>query len=361
MFIHIENCNIVKYCLLVGLTFFQLGLNANLEQMNRSPLHVMRNLNPTPSLVNSVDFHPKLNLFCVTFTHNDQVVLYQLDEADRASVFQVLQNPFSQLSCPQHAVFSQDGRSLVVANWCNQTFNVYPIDLNGFYQETPSLVIPYPSDLGSYRPHGIAFSPDGNYLAVAFGASQQYSRAVALYRTENLETAQGSFELLSLFEEKEITEGIPKGIAFSPDGSCLIVTLSETNSVAIYTIDWPNVEVNAIPRQILTGASTYLSRPEDIKFTANGHYCAVSNSDKDTVTFYAFDRENNCFVGDTPSYILENPEAQFCFPHGLAFSSDGKYLSVTQFGPVVFDKKGDLSDWGKERKDSIAIYKIGFL
>lgn len=347
----------LKNCLMFLCVCVHPYLSAGL-MINPSPIHMMINLSVEPSLVNSVDFHPVLNRLCVTFTHHHKVVLYQLDESDRISVFQVLQNPSSNLSCPQHAVFSKDGHSLVVANWCNQTFTIYHMDVNGFYQEIPSAVIPFSSSVENYRPHGIAFSPIGNYLAVAYGASNQYPRAIALYQVDHLDTAQVSFKLLSLLQEQEITDGIPKGIVFTPDGSCLALTFSETNSVAIYTIDWSKGKINPTPHQVLSGAATYLSRPEDIKFTVDGEYCAISNSDKDTVTFYAFDREKNYFAKNTPSYTLENPESRLCFPHGLAFSSDGNYLSVTQFGPVQFDQNGDLFSWGKERKESVAIFKI---
>lgn len=350
--------DILKGFLLILSIFTHSGLGASLKQINPSPIHVIKNPNTSPSFVNSVDFHPRKNLFCVTFTHNNNIVIYKLNKADKIHVFQVLKNPSSQLSCPQHAVYSKDGRSLVVVNWCNQTFNVYHTDPKGFFQPAPITVIPFSSNLFDYRPHGIALSPDGKYLAVAYGASRQHPRAVALYLVNGLETAQPDFQLLSLLQDEEITKGIPKGIAFSPDGSCLLVTLADTKSVAVYTIDWPHESIIPIPRQILRGPSTLLSRPEDIKFTAKGNYCAVSNSDKDTLTFYKFDKKNNYFVHDAPSYTIENPEAQLCFPHGLAFSSDGKYLVVTQFGPVVFDQDSNLSSWGNERKDSVAVFKL---
>lgn len=323
-----------------------------------SPIQVLFNPNAEPSLVNSVDFHPNAHLFCVTFTHNDSIVIYQMDESDRATVFQVLQGALSQLSCPQHALFSRDGESLLVANWQSQTFNVYQMDQNGFYRKVPIKVIPFPSPTESFRPHGMAFSHDGNFLAVAFGASKQDPRAIALYQVYDLGTAQVRFKLLSLLQGDEIEKGIPKGIEFSPDGSCLLVTLSETNSVMLYELDFTYKIIASIPRQMLEGVASQLSRPEDIKFTATGNHFAVSNSDKDTLTFYRYDRENNTILDLSPSQIMENPKAALNFPHGLAFSSDGKYLVVTQFGPVVFDENSHLSSWGNERKDSVLIYKL---
>lgn len=335
-----------------------LWLGADFDETIRTPIHILKHENSTPSLVNSVDFHPTTNQFCVTYTHQHSVVIFQLDEAGKTTVFQVLQGDATQLSSPQHAVYSKDGHSLVVANWSNKTFSVYKADEKGFYQQTPIAVIPFFSPPEPFRPHGIAFSPDGNHLAVAFGASKTHPKAVAIYQVNDLGTSQVTFQLRSLLQENVIHRGIPKGIAFSPDGSCLLVTLSETNSVAVYAIDWLNYSIISTPKQILSGISSCLSRPEDIKFTSDGNFCAVSNSSKDTVTFYAYDKDNNYFLSDSPVYTIESLKAGLCFPHGLAFSSDGKYLSVTHFGPVIFDKNSDLSSWGNERKESIAIYQL---
>lgn len=344
---------------LILCVFMRLSLFADLNQIDQSPIHIIQNSNSKPSMINSIDFHPSKNLFCATFTHNNQIVFYQLNEAGDLSIFQILENPSAELVCPQHALFSKDGNSLLVLNWVNQTFNVFRVDSSGFFESKPMAVIPYSPDLDSprYKPHGMAFSPDGNYLAVAYGASALEPRAVALYEVK-IDSSSCNIKLLSLIHDEEINLGIPKGVVFSPDGSCLIITLAHTNSLAIYTIDWTTGSIASVPKQILNGPTTQLSRPEDIKFTVDGNYCAVSNSTADTITFYEFDKKNNYFSRDVPSYIFENPKAQLRFPHGLAFSSDGNYFSVTHFGKIKFDENGRLSSWAEKEKEKITVYKI---
>lgn len=340
-------------------TFMRLSLSADLNQIHESPIHIIKNSNSKSSMINSIDFHPRKNLFCATFTHNNQIVIYLLDEADDLSIFQILQNPSAALDSPQHALFSKDGNNLLVSNWINQTFNVFRIESSGLFESKPFAVIPYSPNLDSahYKPHGMAFSPNGNYLAVAYGASELEPRAVALYEVK-INSSSCTFKLLSLLHGEEIECGIPKGVVFSPDGSCLIVTLARMNSLAIYIIDWTTARIVSVPKQILNDPAMHLSRPEDIKFTVDGNYCAVSNSTADTITFYEFDKKNNYFPSDIPSYIFETPKAQLMFPHGLAFSSDGNYLSVTQFGKVKFDQNGNLSSWAETEKEKITVYKI---
>ena len=44
----------------------------------------------------------------------------------------------------------------------------------------------------------------------------------------------------------------------------------------------------------------------------------------------------------TPYHILQNPEGRLCFPHGIAFSPDGCFLAITQFGPIHTNEEGDI-------------------
>lgn len=315
-----------------------------------TPIEVVKNPDPSPTLVNSVDFHPILNRFCVTFTHNNRVIIYQVDENGKISIFQKLENPSAELSCPQHAVFSKDGKNLIVANWCNQTFNIYRADRSGAFRSNPIAVLNYPPGLQEHRPHGIVVSPDGLYLAVAYGASKTHPKALALYRMDQLGTKQVYFELIDL----QNLLAIPKGVAFTPDGSHLVVTFSDTNSLAIYPLDWDKEKIVSVPKQVLTGK---IARPEDVKFSPDGTLCAVSNSSKNRVTFYKFDKELNLFSQNEPLYTI-GEDVPLNFPHGLAFSSDGQYLAITQFGSVQFSENDDLISWGDHREESIVLLKL---
>jgi len=342
-------------CLFV---FALSSLSANLEKIIPSPISVVNNSSRCPSLVNSVDFHPTLNRFCVTYTHNHRIDIYEIDEFGRAALFQQLLNPGAQLINPQHALYSKNGQYLIVANWSNQTFNIYRVLSNGLFHTRPAEVIDYPSALKGFKPHGMSLSSDGNYLAIAFGASKEHPKGVGLFRVHMIEGSQPRFDLVVLHQDALLDEGIPKGISFTPDDSHLMITLAETNSVVFYSFNKAEEEIEPVAKTILRGRATRIHRPEDIKLTADGAHCCVSNSMDDTVTFYAYDLENHLFPSETPSFIIQNPEAKLSFPHGLAFSSDGQYLAVTQFGPVTFSPEGHLQRWAQARKDCVSIFQI---
>lgn len=293
------------------------------------------------SLINSVDFHPKKNMFCVTYTNSNKIVLYKNNAAGMPYIVQTLSNPLANLSEPQHAVFSPDGEKIVVANWTNQTLTIYENKKNhgDAFCAIPAAVIPSSRNFSNYKPHGIAISPCGNFLAIAYGAASYYGRAIALFRF----IKQGlDCELISVLQGPPQVPGTPKGITFSPDGSCLLVTFSDTNSLGIFEIDKEHQIIRPNSRQIVKGKMTQISRPEDVKITPDGNFCAVTNSDKDTVTFYPFDKVLNKISQSTPCYVLQNPLADLCFPHGIAFSPDGLFVVITQFGQVSMSKEGDI-------------------
>jgi WD40 repeat protein len=306
--------------------------------INPQPLAVVKNALPNYTLINSVDFHPTENLFCVTYTQGNCIMLYKIDSNGDVTLIQTLKNPLARLSDPQHAIFSNDGKKIIVANWTNQTLTVYDNRKNDLFYEVPAAIAPAPNLLSQNRPHGIITSPCGNYLAIAYGACNYYEQAIGIFRI----TKKGNgYELISKFTAAEGLPGTPKGIAFSPDGNCLLVTFSDLNNFVIFDL---GVEKTILPtpRQVIEGPETGISRPEDIKISPDRSFCAVTNSDLHTVTFYTFDKALNKITDNKPCYTLQNPEANICSPHGIAFSPDGAYFVLTQFGSIFTADDGGI-------------------
>src|SRR5437764_759051 len=92
---------------------------------------------PYYTLVNSVECHPRKNPCCVTYSHSNNVILFNFSNPSSPYIQQKLNNPLSKFRIPQHAIFSADGQSLVIVNWLNQNVNVYHTD-------TPESYFPYP-------------------------------------------------------------------------------------------------------------------------------------------------------------------------------------------------------------------------
>ncbi len=321
------------------------------------PIHFIPGNRSTATLINSVSFNSRKNLFCITFTHQHQVGLYQITDNDNIVKIQTFENPDAQLDHPQNAVFSPDGNHLLIVSWSTRNINIYSSDPDGHFQTHPQCVIPFHLSEARYRPHGMCFSPDGNFLALAYGSFEDSPWTVVLYRVYDLGTDHAKLLPWSSLTNGKNLKGVPKGITFSPDGSSLVITFTKTNSLGIFSFD-VNGQINPIPAQEISGVATKLYRPEDIAFSHDGTYCAVSNSSGNYVSFYQFDKLNNCFVSDIPFKILNKNDVDFCFPHGLAFSHDGKYFAVTQFGLVDINSEGYLTSWGTPRVEGVFLFKV---
>lgn len=305
------------------------------------------------TLVNSVSFHPHKDLFCVTYTHQNQVGLYQIDSEGRAQLMQMLTNPKAHLDSPQNAIFSPDGQYLFVVNWQTCHFNVYTFNVKKGISSVPKWTIPIQLSDPGLHPHGMAFSSDGKYLAVVYGSFDDAPWMVALYRVTGLGTDQIRLAQCSTLEKSRYLQGVPKGVAFSPDGSCLAITFTVTNSIDIFPIDWATATISPWPIDEITGLFSQLYRPEDIVFSPDGSYCIVSNSDKNTVSFHQFDRKCNSFSSDAPFKVIDHLH----FPHGLSFSRNGRYLAITQFGAIQLTSAGYIDAWGDERSEGVALFK----
>lgn len=321
-------------------------------------LHTVPNSQDTYTLINSVDFHPFKNLFCATYSQHHKVILYEIDPSNHMTLFQELVNPEARLNGPQHALFSRDGEKIYVINWADWTFTVYRLDDNNRYQQAPVAKIMPDKKLEIYRPHGVAFSPNEDLLAVAYGHLNTNPHALVLFEVKEDQERNIEIKLVSLIDDMTLP-GVPKGVTFSPDGNTLLVTFSDIHALAVYAIDPQSKTLVSTPRQLIQGPETQIFRPEDVKMLPGGDYCAISNSDMHNLAFYSFDQKSNTITQNTPCFVLQNPDAQLCFPHGIAFSSVSPYLVISQFGPILTTEEGDIDGRNLKASDSnVALYKI---
>lgn len=303
-----------------------------------SPTDSIQNNTWGYSLINSIAFHPHENLFCAAYSSVNQLINFGVDPFGQARVSQVVKGNDALLDGPQHVVFSRDGQKIIAVNWSSEAFTIYQRGSDGLYASRPLASTPFPAPLAGFKPHGMDVSPSGGLLAVAFGWTSSHQKTLGLFRFDG---ADASIHLLDAMPD-HILPGIPKGIAFSPDERCLLVTYADLNCICIYDIDPQAGRIHPVPRQRVEGEATGLCRPEDIKVARDGRSIIVSNSGADCVTFYAFDPASNRITAPLPVHALANPDADLRFPHGMAFSPNGDLLVVSQFGPLPVTSNGDI-------------------
>ena len=291
------------------------------------------------SFIHSVRFHPTQNEMCTTYAHDNRLIFYSIDQT--VTKIQTIEGSQTNLNYAQDAIYASNGEKLIVVNWTNQLMIFERKTPGGLFHEKPKIIFNPPKIFKDHRSHALALSPCGKYLAVAYGAVAQFKRALAIY---SLGENQSSFELIDVLNGPEVIPGIPKGIAFSPDGKAILTTFSDIHHLTIYSLTDHDKGIKFIPtpQQSIEGTETGISRPEDIQISSCKTYCGVTNSGNDTLTFYPFDLFSNQITQNTPFFTLKNPEADLHFPHSLAFSPDGSFLIITTLGLLKIAENGDV-------------------
>jgi DNA-binding beta-propeller fold protein YncE len=181
--------------------------------------------------------------------------------------------------------------------------------------------------------HGVRFSRHMDYIAYTLFGDPGRIRLFHLMRNEDeINMALSEDMKTDLFPLQ------PKGIDFSIDDRFIVVCHAINNSklperlsgaLAVYSFDRIAGKIDPIPISVI-GTSELLCIPEDLCFSPDGSSILVTNHGNDTVTVHAFDRVTGQ-LGES-KILLQNPEAQLSFPHGLSISPNCKYLAVTNYG-----------------------------
>lgn len=181
--------------------------------------------------------------------------------------------------------------------------------------------------------HGVRFSPQMDYIAYTLFENPGKIRLFRLQYDGDSVTIQKAEGI-----DTTLYPMHPKALDFSPDERFIVVCHSINNSrvpkrisgaLTVHSFDRVNGKIDPTPISTI-GMSELLCVPEDVRFTPDGLSLLVTNHGSDTVTIHAFDPETGQ-LGES-QILLQNPEAKLSFPHGLSFSPDGKYLSVTNYG-----------------------------
>ena len=129
-----------------------------------------------------------------------------------------------------------------------------------------------------------------------------------------------------------------KSIAFSPDDKFIAITyarniLKRNNGVNtridIFTFDKSTGQVGKTPISEIRN-SAMLECAESVVFNQEGTCLIICDKSTHAVYIYAFNNSSGC-IGDLLC-TLSSDDSRVTFPHSVAVSNDGKYLSVANYG-----------------------------
>jgi 6-phosphogluconolactonase (cycloisomerase 2 family) len=214
-----------------------------------------------------------------------------------------------------HALSTQDalalgvgGTSLYAAEYGAAEVSQFTVSSSGVLPTTPSNSV-----AAGVNPGALAVTADGNHLYVVNTSASTISgyslnsSGVPTALTSNATTSTSSYGTS------------PRGIAVSPSGGSLWVTLSASAKVVQYTVD------------ASTGALTYAqsaatgTTPRAIAVTPSGSYAYVVNYGSGTVSQYTL-------AGGSITPLSTASVAAGTHPMSISISPDGAHAYVTNSG-----------------------------
>ncbi|HSW73679.1 MAG TPA: beta-propeller fold lactonase family protein, partial [Candidatus Limnocylindria bacterium] len=184
--------------------------------------------------------------------------------------------------------------------------------------------------------HNAKFSSDGAYFA---HATFNGSEAVVVYKVQMTErlNLKRCFSFTNCSKSMKI-----KGIHFTKDNrfialayACSISSFAHnktpTIALSIHEFDVSNGSIGGLISKV-EKVGVYV---EDIAFICNDHALVASSQGDDALFIYPFDHKTGRL--DVQYTLVQNPDAQLSFPHGMSVSQDGKYLAVTNYGDDKFN------------------------
>lgn len=222
-------------------------------------------------------------------------------------------------------VYSPNGKYLAVANLNSFNVTVWSVQSDG----TLSSIGNYSTGCESY---GIAYSTDNTQLAVTC-----YSNSGTLQTyTVN---SNGSLTLANTYP----VGTYPEDVKYSPVSSYLgsnrflVVTNNSSDNINVFQVNGDNTLTEVSQSPFTTGSS-----PKASQYSPDGKFVAVANYSSNNVNVFSVDPTsgNLTEISGSPFFIADN-----YYPTDLAYSPDGKYLSVAcQFGAIaVFEVGSDGS------------------
>ena len=222
-------------------------------------------------------------------------------------------SPFSTGSStsPHSVAFSPDGTRLATANLSGSDVSVFAVAAGGAL--TPVSGSPFSTGLSS-NPASVAFSPDGSLLAAADGGND----------TVSVFSVGGSGALTAVSGSPFSTGGgsAPSWVAFSPDGSLLAVadTGASVHAVSMFSVGGGGALTPVSGSPFSTGGG---SVPESVAFSADGSLLVVADEGIDRLSVFTV------AGGGTLTAASGSPFATGSSPTSVAFSPSGGWVADT--------------------------------
>lgn len=274
------------------------------------------------------------NYFAVLNLYGANIRTYKWDAVcNRCTMVQEVNNKDGmRLFQPENLTVSPDGRLLAVCNAQTSNIELHTIDVDTHLIDPKAIFSLNASGLV----HNVRFTSDGKYFAyVTFNNNEE----IAICEVHN----DKKCNLTRVYQQiNQFPNMRAKGINFTKNNRFAAVCYANCATgqsgtinkglVVVYAFDNSN---GTLSDPICIINTPELGGPEDIALLYDDHAIIVSNQANDTLVILPFNPETGQIgEGDV---VLQNPQSQLSFPHGMSVSQDGKYLVVTNYGDDKFN------------------------
>lgn len=234
----------------------------------------------------------------------------------------IIRGDLSELDRPEGVTYSPSGRYIAAANALVNTVTFYKrIGNHGaVYETTPAFSIKGKDSELDY-PHDVAFSPDGQHIAVA----NRLGNSITIYKKNGFNSRYSDKPIARIHGE---SSGIllPDAVRYSPTGNVLAVANLGNNSISFYHFHDDVYE--QIPYQIIQDTPEMLSVPDGLDFSKDSELLAVTSHDNHSVLIYQKIPGSDMYTSK-PIEIIQGPETNFHYPHSVSFHPTKEYLLVS--------------------------------
>jgi WD40 repeat protein len=199
------------------------------------------------------------------------------------------------------------------------------VDLDG------ATVVP---STGDRNLHGVDFTPDGRFLVwSSIDLRSNGLRIVPLCEPQHTGGPPTVGPATSVVNDT--TEVPPKGVAMSPDGRFIALAHGANASFGKRRAPSGRLDVrvwsDGMPGEVVSTVTADMVCPEDVSFHPSGHVIAVTDQIDERAHLFAIDPSTGR-VEPTPLATISWAGGGLSAPHACAFSPDGNWLAITNYG-----------------------------
>ncbi|NGX59681.1 MAG: hypothetical protein KR126chlam3_00837 [Chlamydiae bacterium] len=244
--------------------------------------------------------------------------------------FHIICGEASGLDHPEGIAFTPDGKYVAISNAYGNSINFY--EFGG--SNIPVFVLKGPETLLSF-PHDITFSPNGEYLA----AANRYSNAATIYK-KNKDGIAFNLSPISIITDDSFN-GLG-AIAYSPTENIIALGDAYSNRVLIYSFN--GKQYLKTPSCIL--ATHKLSLVDGLGFSPDGKFLGVTSHANNSALFFERTPNSRNLFASQPVNIIGGIDSLLEESHSLAFHPTKDFVVISSAGG-----REDVTFYQKKIKD----------